>query len=111
MRDFAERGYVIASVGYRLSGEAAFPSQLHDCKSSVRWLHHVLGRSAPFFILHGDRDEIVPFVQSRRLHKALEDAGVESTLQVIPGAGHSTAQFSLPERLDEIAGFLYPHLG
>ena len=38
VRGFAERGYVIASVGYRLSDEAAFPSQLHDCKSAVRWL-------------------------------------------------------------------------
>ena len=36
--EFVERGYVIASVGYRLSDEAAFPSQLHDCKSAVRWL-------------------------------------------------------------------------
>jgi hypothetical protein len=38
VREFAERGYVIASVAYRLSGEAAFPSQLQDCKSAVLWL-------------------------------------------------------------------------
>ena len=38
VRDFAERGYVIASIGYRLSDKAAFPSQLQDCKSAVRWL-------------------------------------------------------------------------
>ena len=212
VREFADRGYVIASVGYRLSGEAAFPSPLHDCKSAVRWLrahageywidaarigvwgesagghlasllgttghtldfdagdhldqssevqcvvnwfgpvdflewgapfspsmdspespvyrllggpvsqnlekarsagplHHVDGRSAPFFTLHGDRDDIVPLVQSQRLHKALQDAGVESTLQVIPAAGHSTAEFTLPEKLDEIANFLIRHLG
>ena len=212
VRDFAERGYVIASVGYRLSDEAAFPSQLQDCKSAVRWLrahaaeygidparigvwgesagghlaallgttgltrdfdagdhldqssvvqcvvkwfgpvdflewgapfspsmdspespvyrllggpfsqnlekariagplHHVHGRSAPFFTVHGDRDDIVPLVQSQRLHKALQDAGVESTLQVIPGAGHSPAEFTLPERLNEIAEFLARHLG
>jgi acetyl esterase/lipase len=212
VREFAARGYVIASIGYRLSDKAAFPSQLHDCKSAVRWLranapeygidptrigvwgesagghlaallgttgltrdfdegdhldrssevqcvvnwfgpvdflewgahfspsmdspkspvyrllggpisqnlekarsagplHHVHGRSAPFFTVHGDRDDIVPLVQSQRLHKALQDAGVESTLQVIPGAGHSTAEFTLPERLEEIAEFLSRHLG
>ena len=212
VRDFTEKGYVIASVGYRLSDEAAFPSQLHDCKSVVRWLrahaaeygidptrigvwgesagghlaallgttghtrdfevgdhldqssevqcvvnwfgpgdfldwgapfspsmdsrespvyrllggpfsqnlekariagplHHVHGRSAPFLTVHGDRDDIVPLVQSQRLHKALQDDGVESTLQVIPGAGHSTAEFTLPERLEEIADFLSRHLG
>jgi dipeptidyl aminopeptidase/acylaminoacyl peptidase len=74
-------------------------------------LHHVDGRSAPFFTFHGDRDDIVPLVQSRRLHKALLDTGAESTLQVIPGAGHSTAEFTLPERFDEIAEFLSRHLG
>jgi acetyl esterase/lipase len=211
VREFVERGYVIASVGYRLSDEAAFPAQLHDCKSAVRWLrahaaeygitpsrigvwgasagghlaalmgvtgrtkdfdvgdhtdqssevqcvvnwfgpvdfldwgapyspsldskespvyrllggpisqnrekarsagplHHVHRRSAPFLTVHGDRDDIVPLVQSQRLHKALQDVGVESTLQVIPGAGHSTAEFILPERLDEIADFLARHL-
>jgi len=73
-------------------------------------LHHVHGRSAPFLIVHGDRDDIVPLVQSQRLHWALQDAGVESTLQVIPGEGHSTEQLSLPERLDEIAEFLACHL-
>lgn len=27
-----------ASVGYRLSGEARWPAQIHDCKAAVRWL-------------------------------------------------------------------------
>ena len=32
------RGYAVASIGYRLSGEAIFPAQIEDCKSAVRWL-------------------------------------------------------------------------
>jgi acetyl esterase/lipase len=32
------RGYAVASVEYRLSGEAVFPAQIHDCKAAVRWL-------------------------------------------------------------------------
>ncbi|MEI6788203.1 MAG: alpha/beta hydrolase [bacterium] len=208
----AERGYAVASIGYRLSDEAVFPSQLEDCKSAVRWLrahaaeygidparigvwgesagghlaallgttgrirdfdvgehpeqssevqcvvnwfgpvdfldwgvpfspsmdsaespvyrllggpisqnqaqarrasplHYLDGRSAPFFTIHGDQDDVVPLVQSQRLHKALQDAGVESTLRIIAGAGHGTVEFSLPERLDEIADFLARHLG
>lgn len=35
---FYERGYAIASVGYRLSDKAQFPAQLEDCKAAVRWL-------------------------------------------------------------------------
>jgi len=30
--------YVGASVGYRLSDEAIWPAQIHDCKAAVRWL-------------------------------------------------------------------------
>jgi acetyl esterase/lipase len=32
------RGYAVASVEYRLSGEAAFPAQIQDCKAALRWL-------------------------------------------------------------------------
>jgi acetyl esterase/lipase len=32
------RGYAVASVGYRLSGEAIFPAQIQDVKAAVRWL-------------------------------------------------------------------------
>lgn len=35
---FAERGYVTATVAYRLTGEAPFPAAVHDVKCAVRWL-------------------------------------------------------------------------
>ena len=34
----AARGYVVASLEYRLSGEARFPAALHDVKTAIRWL-------------------------------------------------------------------------
>lgn len=33
-----ERGYAVASVNYRLSGEAFFPAGLQDIKAAIRWL-------------------------------------------------------------------------
>jgi acetyl esterase/lipase len=33
-----KHGYVVASINYRLSGEAVFPAQIHDCKAAIRWL-------------------------------------------------------------------------
>jgi acetyl esterase/lipase len=33
-----ERGYGVASVGYRLSDEAQFPAQIYDCKAAIRFL-------------------------------------------------------------------------
>lgn len=31
-------GYAVASIDYRLSGDAKFPAQIEDCKAAVRWL-------------------------------------------------------------------------
>ena len=30
--------YVGISIGYRLSGEAQWPAQIHDCKAAIRWI-------------------------------------------------------------------------
>ena len=36
---FVESGhYVGATIGYRLSSESKWPSQIHDCKAAIRWL-------------------------------------------------------------------------
>lgn len=36
---FVESGdYIGASIGYRLSGDATWPAQIHDCKAAIRWL-------------------------------------------------------------------------
>jgi acetyl esterase/lipase len=35
---FVARGYAVASIGYRLSGDAIFPAQIEDCKAAIRWL-------------------------------------------------------------------------
>ena len=36
---FVESGqFVGVSIGYRLSGEATWPAQIHDCKAAIRWL-------------------------------------------------------------------------
>lgn len=36
--EFAKRGYVAATISYRLSDVAPFPAALDDCRSAVNWL-------------------------------------------------------------------------
>ena len=37
--DLVESGdYAAATINYRLSGEAIWPAQIHDCKAAIRWL-------------------------------------------------------------------------
>ena len=35
---FAQQGYVVATISYRLSGEATFPAAVQDVKCAVRWM-------------------------------------------------------------------------
>lgn len=38
LADLASRGYVVASLNYRLSGEAKFPAAADDVDAAIRWL-------------------------------------------------------------------------
>jgi acetyl esterase/lipase len=204
------KGYVVASINYRLSKQAVFPAQIEDCKAAIRWLranaakYHLdpdrvgvagdsagghlvallgttgnvkelegnLGNpeqssrvqavvdfygptdfvswdpnfnkyaysvitnligvppqedkekarkassvayvnkdSAPFLILHGDKDGIVPLAQSQSLAEALKKAGVEVTLHVVEGSGHGGPAFFTPESRKRIDEFFAKHLG
>ncbi|WP_123039623.1 alpha/beta hydrolase [Cohnella candidum] len=40
-RYFAERGFAMASIDYRLSGEAKFPAQIEDVLAAIDWLCRV----------------------------------------------------------------------
>lgn len=44
LASIAAKGYVVASVGYRFSGEAPFPAAVKDVKSAIRWLRANGGR-------------------------------------------------------------------
>ncbi|HZO89382.1 MAG TPA: alpha/beta hydrolase [Chthonomonadaceae bacterium] len=49
---------------------------------------YVSGRAAPFLILHGTADTLVPIDQSQRLYNALRRAGVEATFVPMEKDGH-----------------------
>lgn len=77
----------------------------------VIYLHgggYVSPASAPFFIGHGDADQVVPLQQSIELNDALQKAGVESMLAVVKGGGH---EFNDPPTALAAVAFLKKHLG
>ena len=81
-----------------------------DKAKAVSALHQVSKDDVPFLILHGTADPGVPVDQSERLHTALRAAGVESTLKLLPGAGHGGKEFDSPESRALIQAFLDRHL-
>jgi hypothetical protein len=68
---------------------AAYPF-LPPVGGLIRTRYETLGKlsklSLPLLVLHGERDEIVPLSQGRRLFEA---AGEPKRMFVIPGAGHN----------------------
>lgn len=81
----AQAGIAVASVDYRLSGEATFPAQLHDAKAAVRWLRARAGE------IGVDAERIAAWGESAGGHLALllgltgTDADLEGSVGV-PGS-------------------------
>ncbi|GAB5559716.1 MAG: alpha/beta hydrolase [Synoicihabitans sp.] len=73
-------------------------------------MYQVSGDDAAFLILHGDADDGVPIDQSERLHAALLEAGVDSTIVVLPGAGHGGKAFETREVRTKVIAFLNKQL-
>ena len=94
---------------YRLLGGPV--SQHRESARLASPVYSVDRRSAPFLILHGAKDEVVPLHQSQELHAALTNAGVESTLWIEEAAGHGGPCFTAPVNFQRIADFLGRHLG
>lgn len=63
--------------------------QRQDLMRLASPLTYVHPQAPPFLIVHGTRDETVPFDQGERLHRALSEAGVRSTFVPIEGGYHN----------------------
>ena len=95
------------AVARLLGGRVRDHEELARLASPVAFVDR---HSAPFLILHGQNDPIVPAQQSMVLDAALRRAGVESTLVLIPGGGHSGAVFAEARYLVQMVAFMDRHL-
>ena len=98
--DFLKLNDVKASQDY--SNPRSAPSRLvgkpikqapEKCKRANP-ITYVSKGDPPCFIVHGDRDFVVPLNQSELLHAALEKAGVPSTLHVVNGGEHGFSKLT-----------------
>ena len=98
--DFLKLNDVKASQDY--SNPRSAPSRLvgksikqapEKCRQANP-ITYVTKDDPPCFIVHGDRDFVVPLNQSELLHAALGEAGVPSTLHVVKGAGHGFSKIT-----------------
>jgi dipeptidyl aminopeptidase/acylaminoacyl peptidase len=92
-------------------GQAVFGSTfaaVPDVSRDASPLFHVDAAAAPFLIVHGTQDSIVPVAQARRLVAALHEVKVEVNYIEFPEAGHDVFAW---ERIGPLArDFLGRHL-
>jgi acetyl esterase/lipase len=66
--------------------------------------------AAPFLIMHGAEDDVVPVAQSAAFAAALKKAGVEANLVIVPGNGHGGIGFGTSQTWKLIEDFFAKHL-
>ncbi len=59
-----------------------------DLAAGISPVLHVTSDDPPTLLIHGDADRLVNVSHSHRMHEALQGAGVESELIIIPGGDH-----------------------
>jgi acetyl esterase/lipase len=80
--------------------------QVPDKAKAASPMTYVSAASPPVLILQGGSDDHVPADQSRRLHAALDAAGVKNQLILLDNAGHDGSLFSTPEIASKVTDFL-----
>lgn len=80
-------GAVTSFMGYPIP-RGAVAEEWRNAYREASPVEHVSPDDAPFFLVHGEEDRVVPFRQSEAMRDALREAGVEVHLLRIPGADH-----------------------
>lgn len=73
---------------------------------------YISADDAAFFIQHGSADKNIPYTQSAQFHQALTQVKGSAAAQyeLIPGAGHGTAEFSTSANLAKVLAFFDANL-
>lgn len=96
-----------SAVSKLLGGSVSSHQELARRSSPVTFVSR---DSAPFLIMHGDQDRVVPVQQGKKLNEALRKTGAASILKILLGAGHCGPAFNSPENMKMITDFFDQHL-
>jgi acetyl esterase/lipase len=97
------KGYAVVWVGDQPNAD--------EIAKRVSPINYVTGAVPPIITIHGDKDSLVPYAQSVRLHKALDAAKVPNQLYTVPGADHGGFTYEQNQKAwQAIRNFLQEHV-
>ena len=94
-------------------GPVVTKSEEYKTYSEASPISHVSFDDPPFLLMHGDKDESVPFAQSEDFEKALKAVGVPVRLIRVEGAGHGPSfpgAVNPPDYLGEMVAWFNRYL-
>ena len=94
---FAEQGYVVATISYRLRNVALFPAAVEDAKCAVRWLRHHAGK------YHVDPNHIAVAGGSAGGHLSMM-VGYSTDVSNLEGSGGNNDQSSRVQAVVNLYG-------
>ena len=94
---------------------------LHESEEIVSMANpitYVTSDDPPFLMIHGEKDQVVPFNQSELLYQALKEVGADATLikvkngdhNFVPNPSNATIEPSLQEIMRRTIGFFDSNL-
>jgi triacylglycerol lipase len=95
-----------AGLAFWLGGTRAEKPQAYELASPAKF---VSKDDPPTLFFHGDADRLVPIFSPKAMIRAMTDAGIETRLYVVEGAGHLQA-FSDEQAQGEALKFFNDHL-
>jgi acetyl esterase/lipase len=97
------KGYAVVWLGDQPNAD--------DIAKRVSPITYVAGDVPPIITIHGDKDSLVPYSQSVRLHKALDAAKVPNQLYTVPGADHGGFTYEQNQKAwQAVRNFLEQHV-
>jgi acetyl esterase/lipase len=101
----SEKGIgLFKDAGFKLLGTPV--EQSTDKLTMASPINYVQADNPPVLILGGDKDDLVPVAQGRRLQAALDAQGIKNQLIVLGDAGHDGPLYSTPKVESQVLGFL-----
>jgi pimeloyl-ACP methyl ester carboxylesterase len=102
----AER--VERELGLFSSSSEVLVSMVHVAQGRpCQHLAHSAARiRCPVLFIHGELDALVPLEYVRAIHELMVEAGGQSELRVLPGAGHMVTDYQAADVADHITQFL-----
>ena len=97
-------------LGAALDPDADPGSIEHRRALAASPITHVTPGDPPFFLIHGEEDDVVPIAQSEAMARALREAGVPVQFRRVPAGAHGPGLVADPEIAAEIRAWFDRHL-